>query len=604
MIQLTVFCSGMSVASYALAEVEVGRQQDGEPPPFERHDAGPVPRVIVAANANRYFPRRLLRVAVVDNDLLIRNLHEHVDFQIDGFGTVGPGQQHAFSRPVRIQVSPAIAIEVYNDAWSARTHRAPATETPGEPLTASAPMMSFTRMVADRDIGTRSEAVVQLLRMILQIREHPAGSTAFFQAATHAAAKALELDRAMILMRSADGWDCVAEYPPRETNQAAVSTRPFSQTLLTSMLHNGKTEFFEPLGDTAGDLALESLVNLDRGVATPLHGEHSQVIGALCGDRIQQTLGSPPISALEATLLEVIAETVSAGLARRREEENRTRLEQFFTSRVADQLQANPRLLDGHDADVTVLFCDIRGFSTITQRLGATKTIRWINDILTELSECVLRHDGVLVDYVGDELLAMWGAPGAQSDHAARAVAAATDMLALRQPLCDRWHDVLVEDFGFGVGLSTGQARVGNTGSQLKFKYGPLGNTVNVGSRFQGATKFFRVPALATESTIQTLDSERFRRLGEVQVVGIDQPLAAYEISDGTVADFFDLKDQYEQALAAFEQRRFFEAARRLSTLLERYPDDGPTVLLLSRVVDQLARPDERFCPVWKLRTK
>ncbi|QEG40553.1 adenylate/guanylate cyclase domain-containing protein [Roseimaritima ulvae] len=604
MIHLTVICSGMSVATYELPEVEIGRQQDGEPPPFEMHTGKGVPRVIVAANANRYFPRKLLRLSVEENDLVVRNLHEHVDFEIDGVGTMAPGDVRSFSRPIRIQVSPSIALEVHNDIWSARTQHATRIDDRIESNDASAPMMSFTRMVTDRDIGGRSEAVVQLLRLVLQIREHAAGSDEFFHAATHAAAKALELDRAMVMMRRGEGWECVAEYPRPQADADTAVTRPFSQTLLCSMLLNGKTEFFEPTTAQGGDMALQSLVNLDRGVATPLIGEHHQVIGALCGDRIQQTLGSPPISALEATLLEVIAETVSSGLARRREEENRTRLEQFFTSRVADQLQDNPRLLEGHDATVTVLFCDIRGFSTITQRLGATKTILWINDVLTELSECVLQHDGVLVDYVGDELLAMWGAPGPQADHAQRAVAAAIDMLAKRRPLSDRWHDVVVEEFGFGIGLSTGQARVGNTGSQLKFKYGPLGSTVNIGSRFQGATKYFRVPALATERTVEAMAPASYRRLGQIQVVGIPEPLMAFEIGDNSAAEFAELKEQYEAALDAFEAQRFFEAARRLSSLLERFPKDAPTVLLLSRVVDQLARPGDQFSPVWKLEGK
>jgi len=604
MIHLTVFCSGMSVATYELPSVEVGRQQDGEPPPFELHTVDGTHRVVVAANANRYFPRRLLNLSLQENNLVVRNLHNHIDFKIDGVGTVGPGETQTFSRPIRIQLSPSIALEAHNDVWSARTQHATRIGQLGDPPQPIAPMMSFTRMITDQDIGGHSESVVQLLRMVLQIREHHAGSPAFFEAATHAAAKAVELDRAMVLMLEDQHWRCEAEYPGDSSSHDTADVRPFSQTLLSSMLASGQTEMFEPAEIPTAEMHLQSLVNLDRGVATPLLDDAGQVIGALCGDRVQQTMGSPPITPLEATLMEVIAETISSGLARRREEENRTRLEQFFTSRLADQLQANPRLLDGHDADVTVLFCDIRGFSTITQRLGATKTIRWINDILTELSDCVLRHDGVLVDYVGDELLAMWGAPGVQADHAERAAAAATEMLALREPLTHRWHDVVVEEFGFGIGLSTGQARVGNTGSRLKFKYGPLGNTVNIGSRLQGATKIFRVPAIATLNTVASMSPDRYRRLGTVQVIGINEPLPVFELTDRSEPEFQQLKEQYEEALDAFENHRFFEAARRLSSLLERFPGDGPTVLLLSRVVDQLAHPTQAFSATWILKTK
>lgn len=609
MIELIIFHAGMRVASFALPEIELGRQQEGEPSPFERVDCGDYHRVVVAENANRYFPRRLARFSIQNEQLLVRNLHSHVDFDVVGFGVMTPGAVQAFVRPVRMRFSGSIEVEARCQHWTEGAEVGPMRQPPAEPYQpptpdADVPLMSFTRMVSDSDPGTRSESVVQLLRKVLKIREFHAGSPEFFAAASRAAAETLELDRTMVLLREHDRWECVAEYPDGCDTIDSAAVRPFSQTLLASMLESQKTEFFETGEISTEELALQSLVNIDRGVASPLFDDAGRVIGAICGDRLQQTQGRPPITSLEATLMEVIAETLSSGLARRREEENRTRLEQFFTSRVADQLQANPRLLEGHDANVTVLFCDIRGFSTITQRLGPTKTIRWINDVLTELSRAVLAQDGVLVDYVGDEMMAMWGAPGEQPDHAHRAVAATVEMLKLRDTLRKRWCDVIDTEFGFGIGISTGLARVGNTGSQVKFKYGPLGSTVNVGSRLQGATKFFRVPALATPETIRRLPEDHYRRLGKVQVVGISSEVTAYEISDLTDPRFEVRKRQYEEAFAAYEAQRFFEAARRLSSLLEDFPDDGPTVLLLSRVVDRLAHPEVPFDPVWRLTSK
>ncbi len=110
-----------------------------------------------------------------------------------------------------------------------------------------------------------------------------------------------------------------------------------------------------------------------------------------------------------------MASGIAAGLARVKEEQAaaaaRVQFEQFFTPQLAAQLERDPRLLEGRDADVTLLFADIRGFSHVSERLGPERTMAWIQDTMGALSDCVLAYDGVLVDYIGDELMAMWGAP-------------------------------------------------------------------------------------------------------------------------------------------------------------------------------------------------
>src|SRR5690606_8209955 len=92
---------------------------------------------------------------------------------------------------------------------------------------------------------------------------------------------------------------------------------------------------------------------------------------------------------------------------------------QFFPKEIARQVALNPEILDeGREADVSVLFCDIRGFSGISEKLPPAEMVRWVRDVMEVLSNCVIDHQGVLVDYIGDELVAMWGAPTAQPDHA------------------------------------------------------------------------------------------------------------------------------------------------------------------------------------------
>jgi len=96
----------------------------------------------------------------------------------------------------------------------------------------------------------------------------------------------------------------------------------------------------------------------------------------------------------------------------------RVQFEQFFTPSLASELAARPDLLKGRSLEVTLLFCDIRGFSRISERLGPGGTVEWISNVMEVLSDCVLAHQGVLVDYIGDELIAMWGAPKEEPQHA------------------------------------------------------------------------------------------------------------------------------------------------------------------------------------------
>ncbi len=137
-----------------------------------------------------------------------------------------------------------------------------------------------------------------------------------------------------------------------------------------------------------------------------------------------------------------------------------------------------------------------------------------MNDVMTELSGRVLDEGGVLVDYVGDEVMAMWGAPEDQPDQAERAVRAALAMLASLPAVNARWAAELGTETRIGIGVNTGAAQVGNTGSSQKFKYGPLGNTVNLGSRVQGLTKYLQRPLLVTRATREKLGDDFIARRG------------------------------------------------------------------------------------------
>src|SRR5206468_10962290 len=177
-------------------------------------------------------------------------------------------------------------------------------------------------------------------------------------------------------------------------------------------------------------------------------------------------------------LVGLLACGVAARMARLKEERANLRFEQFFSPRLARRLVQDPGLLDGKNAPVTILFCDVRGFSRFSQKMGPEQTVKWISDAMGELSECVIAHEGTLVDYVGDEVMAMWGAPEPQTNHAQLACQAALDMLDKLPALNARWQATLCMLMSFGIGLNSGEAEVGITGSHLKLKYGRLHNSV------------------------------------------------------------------------------------------------------------------------------
>ena len=225
--------------------------------------------------------------------------------------------------------------------------------------------------------------------------------------------------------------------------------------------------------------------------------------------------------------------------------------------------------------------------------------------MLSTLSDCVLKHEGVLVDYIGDELMAMWGAPEPQADHAERACRAALEMIGCLTELNARWQPALGEPMGLGVGINTGLARVGNTGSRRKFKYGPLGDTVNVASRVQGASKYFKSSLLITRATRNRLGPGfPVRRLGTTRVVNIADPIELFELFPPDHPDLLELCSAYEEALAAFEAREFLKATHILGRLVSVYRDDGPSFALLARAIGYYVDAPEAFDPAFRLKGK
>jgi adenylate cyclase len=519
---------------------------------------------------------------------------------VENNGVIEPSEQRNLSPPFALIVGDR-TFDVAAPSEDAMVSLVNATMAPGRQKPPSTQIRTISAMRDDVADG-HGENLVEWLQEAMFVFQSAASSPDFLERAAQAVVNLVGLDTAAVLIWEQGQWKQETVCTRRGT--VSANWQP-SMTILDASREQKHTFRRAPKQQNAA-----SLMGVEALVAAPILNPQGEVIGAIYGDRRQPPPdgNSVDITQLEAMLVALLASGVSAGMARMDQERaalaERVRFEQFFMPELARQLELQPDLLEGKDASISALFCDVRGFSRLSEKLGPVRTFAWISDVMEELSECVQRFEGVLVDYIGDELIAMWGAPVERPDHAALACQAAVEMIAKLHSLSQRWIDELGEEISVGVGISSGIARVGNTGSKRKFKYGPLGNTVNLASRVQGATKHLKSSILITGDTVDQLGPEiERRRLARVRVVNIEAPVDLYELAANAAADWCQLRDRYEEALGFLERSEFLMATKCLGNLVAEYPSDGPTQLLLSRAVDALIAPDE-FDFVWELDSK
>jgi len=577
---------------------ELGRQSAPDETLFSQHPAPVGRRVVIALKDEKSIPRRCVLIEpLAEGGFRLTNLSSERPLGLPDDATdLKPNASSAVSANALLSLGKkTIRLQKTDGQRPPLRGLADATAPPGRSSHAAVPPS-----------GAGMRDLVPWLQAAMDVLQSAAGSADFFEKAARAVVDLVNLDSGRVLLLKQDEWRPHAVHTaPRVVRDTAG---PASSHVLNRLRQEKRTFWEAPDSSLPNAASLEAV---EAVVAAPILDRNGTVIGALYGDRRQGTgsASAGPITEVEGMLVELLARGVAAGLARLEQEQTaaalRVQFEQFFSPELARHLARQPDLLKGRDAEVTILFCDIRGFSRISERLGPAQTLEWIGDVLEILSDCVRAEGGVLVDYIGDELMAMWGAPDEQPDHARRACRAALDMLARLPELNDRWQSVLKEPMGIGVGVNTGPARVGNTGSRHKFKYGPLGNTVNLASRVQGATKYLQCKLLITGATQARLDDGfATRRLCRVRVVNIAEPLELYELVPGDSAGWLEAKAEYEKALAEFENRRFSSSARILGNWRLEHPGDGPALLLLSRAVQCMVEEPDPFDPVWVLPGK
>ncbi len=170
--------------------------------------------------------------------------------------------------------------------------------------------------------------------------------------------------------------------------------------------------------------------------------------------------------------------------------------------------------------ELTILFADIRGFTRISESMEPAQLREFINEFLTAMTECIYQHQGTVDKYIGDAVMAFWGAPMPDEHHADNAVAAAMAMIAEVAKLNKLGSQKGWPTLSIGIGINTGVARVGDMGSKLRRAYTVLGDAVNLASRLEALTKQFNTPIIVGEATARQVRRQSFSELAQVTVAG------------------------------------------------------------------------------------
>ena len=251
----------------------------------------------------------------------------------------------------------------------------------------------------------------------------------------------------------------------------------------------------------------------------------------------------------------------------------------YVAESVMTEMLEHPELLrlGGEKRDCTVLFSDIRGFTALSESISPEALVKFINGYLTPMTRIVLEEGGTLDKYIGDALMAFWGAPVPQEDHALRACRTALRFLEELETLRKGWREEGLPEVEIGIGINSGPMVVGNMGSDLRFDYTVMGDAVNMASRLEGANKLFHTSIMVSEDTWKRIASQATgRRLGSLRLRGRSEAVRVWEllaVRPPTEEERAEIS-RFEAAVDALAARRVQEAEAGFQAVLSARPED------------------------------
>ena len=251
---------------------------------------------------------------------------------------------------------------------------------------------------------------------------------------------------------------------------------------------------------------------------------------------------------------------------------------QYVPPELVDELSEHPEVLsvDGETREMSVLFSDVRSFTTISENLNPKELTQFINGFLTPMTRIIHQNRGTIDKYMGDAIMAFWGAPLTDEQHARNTLIAGLEMIDEMKNLSAEFKQRGWPEIKIGVGINSGPMNVGNMGSEFRMAYTVLGDTVNLGSRLEGLTKNYGVEIIVSEYTKEMVQDYEYRFLDQVRVKGKDQPVNIYEPL-GKKSELNEQRknelDQYRNALESFFSQDWDTACEQFSELQIDFPE-------------------------------
>lgn len=267
--------------------------------------------------------------------------------------------------------------------------------------------------------------------------------------------------------------------------------------------------------------------------------------------------------------------------------EMRSMFSSYLSPKLVARLEKDPEAarIGGDNKEVTVLFTDIKNFTTFSESHPPQEVVSRLNEYLGAMVQVIEQHDGTIDKFIGDGIMAYWGAPLAQPDHAGLALACIKAIDERMRQLCEQWQAENIEPFQIRGGLQSGEVVAGNVGfAGKKMEYTVIGDTVNQAARLEGAAKYYGVSFLAGDATYKlSCDRFQYRELDKIRVVGKMQPVTIYEPLEGISRLDVPLARQFETALRSYRMRDWEGARAGFAAVLEAVPEDVPCRLYIER---------------------
>ncbi len=262
---------------------------------------------------------------------------------------------------------------------------------------------------------------------------------------------------------------------------------------------------------------------------------------------------------------------------------------QYLPEQVVKELsnQFKTTALEGESRFVTVMFCDLRNFTSMSEKLKPWEVVLLLNGYFTAMTEVLFKYGATIDKYMGDSIMAFWGAPLPQEDHVQRAILASFEMHKEINNVAHLFHALNLPTPTIGIGINSGMVNVGNMGSRHRLAYTVIGDAVNLAFRLQTATRDYQVHTIVGEETATRFPDMLFRELDQVTLRGKTRSSRIYEPLCPKASSTDDLKHQIElqeQALQLWYEKRFGEAKTLFAQLCAEFPDQAYYQAMLKKL--------------------